>query len=229
MSMIRALDEAEKRFVLAVGGLSILCIIFYAYRALISQTFRYDFVLGNLALAWLGLAFSWLLVQQLKKRRWLSWQNLGLTALWLIFLPDTWYVLTDFLHVRPTGEVSELYDIVLMSILVVCGFVLGFASLFLVHKELSRRLSAQKSALLIALVIFLSSFAIYLGRVLRWNSWDVIANPGGLVLNVSDRIIDPLGHQRALNITGLFFVLICSIYFALWYILQPAKSRAKKR
>lgn len=227
--MIRALSEAEKRFVLAIGGLSALCIVFYAHRAVISRTFRFDFIFGNLALAWLGLIFGWLLVQQLTKTRWLSWQNLGLSILWLMFLPNTWYVLTDFLHVHPTGEVSELYDIVLISILVICGFALGFASLYLVHQEFRKRFSEQRSTLLVAGVIFVSSFSIYLGRVLRWNSWDVITNPSGVILNVSDRIIDPLGHQRAFNITGLFFVLICSVYFALWYILRSDKPRANKR
>lgn len=209
----------------AVGSLSGLCIVAYVYRVLITQSFRFGFVFENLALAWLGLVFGWLLVEGLKNRRWLSWQNIGLTVLWLIFLPNTWYVLTDFLHVFPTGEVSELYDIVLISILVINGFILGFASLFLVHRELLKRRDTIKSALFIAAAILVASFGIYLGRELRWNSWDVITNPGGLALNVSDSFIDPFGHRQALKVTGLFFILICSVYFALWSFLRPIGSR----
>jgi uncharacterized membrane protein len=222
-----ALREQEKRFVQGVGFLSGLTIVAYAYRVAISQSFRFGFVFENLALAWLGLMFGWLLVNGLKKRHWLSWQNIVLTILWLAFLPNTWYVLTDFLHISPTGEVSQLYDIVLMSLLVINGFILGFTSLFIVHKELLKRLSETISSVLVIIVIFISSFGIYLGRDLRWNSWDVITNPGGLVLNVSDRVIDPFGHPRAINITGLFFILLCSVYFALWLFLQPVNTRGK--
>ncbi len=219
------LGKTEKRYLQTVGYLSGLCVFLYAFRALISQSFRLGFIFENLALAWLGLIFGWLLVRSLQNRSWLSWQNIGLTILWLMFLPNTWYVLTDFLHVLPTGEVSELYDIVLMSILVIIGFVLGFTSLFLVHRELLKRISENRSALVVAAIILLSSFAIYLGRDLRWNSWDVITNPSGLILNVSDRVVDPFGHRQAINVTGLFFVLICSVYFSLWAFLRPYLKR----
>jgi uncharacterized membrane protein len=219
------LNEAEKRFVQAVGFLSGLCIFFYTYRVLMTQSFRFEFIFGNLALAWLGLIFGWLLVRKLKSKRWTNWESILLTVLWLMFLPNTWYVLTDFLHVLPLGEISQLYDIVLVSTLVINGFVLGFASLFLVHKEFLKRLGENKSMLVVTLIILLSSFAIYLGRDLRWNSWDVITNPSSIILNVSDRVIDPLGHPRAINVTGLFFILIASTYFAFWTVINPVKPR----
>jgi uncharacterized membrane protein len=221
------LNEVEKRFVRAAVFLSGLTVFFFSYRVLITQSFRFEFVFGNLALAWLGLFFGWLLVRNLRYKRWVSWQNILLSILWLMFLPNTWYVLTDFLHVLPLGEVSQLYDIVLISTLVFTGFILGFASLYLVHQELRKRLSENWSTIIVVLVIFVSSFAIYLGRDLRWNSWDVITNPSSVILNVSDRVIDPLGHPRAINITGLLFILIGSVYFALWTFLQPASPRRK--
>jgi uncharacterized membrane protein len=225
--MIR-LSRQEIRFVQGLALLNGVCILLFIVRVLATGTFRYFFVPGNLALAWLSLAFAWLLVNQLKVRRWLSWQNLSLSILWLIFLPNSWYVLTDFIHVKPTGEVSQLYDIVLISNLVICGFIAGFASLYLVHLQLRKRLGERVSAELVAAIILVSSFAIYLGRALRWSSWDVVTDPGGIILNVSDRILDPFGYPRALNITGLFFVTLGSIYLAIWLFLPPdrlTKSR----
>jgi uncharacterized membrane protein len=221
------LSEVEKRFVKSVGLLSALCITFFAYRVFISGTWRYSFIFSNLILAWAGLAFGWLLAGRVKNNTWISWGSLGLTVLWLAFLPNTWYVLTDFLHVIPTGEVSEIYDIVLIGTLVINGFILGFTSLYLVHRQIIKRMGENQSLLLIAIVILLSSFAIYLGRNLRWNSWDVLANPSGVILSVSDRIVDPFGHPRALNVTGLFFVLLSSIYFSIWIFFHPPKSSHK--
>jgi uncharacterized membrane protein len=221
------LNEVEKRFLKSVGLLSALCIVFFIYRLLVTDTWRFSFIFTNLALAWLGLIFGWLLVYHLRKNSWLGWRSVALTVLWLAFLPNTWYVLTDFLHVKPTGEVSEIYDIALVGILVIVGFVLGFTSLYLVHRRMLKSISEQKSIFVVASVILLSSFAIYLGRNLRWNSWDVLANPGGIIVSVSDRIIDPFGHPRAINVTGLFFVLLSCLYFSIWMFLSPHSQKDK--
>lgn len=216
--------EAAKRYVEAMGLLSMLCLVFLGFRAITTGTTRYWFIPENLALAWIGLGLGWFLCSQLKVRRWLSWQNIALTVAWLFFLPNTWYVLTDFIHVYPTGEVSELYDIVLISTLVMNGFILGFTSLYLVHRELTKRFSSERSWLMVEFVILLSSFAIYMGRVLRWSSWDLVSNTSGLIINVSDRVTDPLGNPHALNMTGLFFVLLSVSYLAFWRGLSVFKS-----
>lgn len=220
-----ALSGAQKRFVRSVGLLSALCLAFYLARVIATGTWHFLFVPENLALAWLALGISWLLVKQLKVRPWSSWQNIGLSVLWLFFLPNTWYVLTDFVHVDATGQISQLYDIVMMSTLVFVGFSLGFASLYLIHNEFLKRRSAGWSHTAVAGILLLSSFAIFLGRDLRWSTWDVVTNPGGIILNVSDQVVDPFGHPRALNVTGLFFVLLGSMYLALWLALQPRKKR----
>jgi uncharacterized membrane protein len=223
------LNEAEKRFSQSVGLLTGLCLVFLVGRLLISGSGRFWFIPGNLALAWLGLIFGWLLAKRLAEKRWKSWQTVSLGVLWLVFLPNTWYVLTDFVHVVNTGEISELYDIITMSLLVGVGFILGFASLYLVHKQLLKRFSEPKTVLLVLLVILIASFGIYLGRDLRWNTWDVVSNPSGLILNVSDRLIDPFGHPRAINVTSLFFVLISGVYFALWLFLRPVSSDSRRK
>ena len=213
-----------RRFLMALGLLSLTDIILLSLRVLLTDSNRYSFIPWNLALAWIGLFIAVVLVRNLRHQRWLGWQNLSLTALWLIFLPNAWYVLTDFIHVAPTAEISELYDIVLISLLVFIGFVLGFASLFLVHRELLRRYKPLRSYALIEAAILVASFAIYIGRDLRWNTWDVVANPGVLI-NVSNNIADPFGNPRAVNVTALFFVLISVLYLAFWIFTYPPKRR----
>jgi len=215
------------RYMISVGLLSAAAILLLAFRVLLTGTVRYWFVPENLALAWIALFLAWLLTKELKNRRWASWQNLGLTVLWLLFLPNTWYVLTDYIHIFPNGEISQLFDIVLVSLLVFTGFILGFTSLFLVHRQLLHRVGALKSYALVELSIFIASFAIYLGRDLRWNSWDVIKNPGGVLVNVSDRISDPFGSQRALNVTLLFFILISLMYLAFWIFSRPQQPAGR--
>lgn len=213
-----------KRFLMAVGLLSLAEISLFDLRVLLTGSNRYSFIPWNLGLAWISLLLAVALVRNLKYHRWLNWQNFLLSVLWLVFLPNAWYVLTDFVHVTPTAEISQLYDIALISLLVVIGFILGFGGLFLVHRELLRRFSLLKSYLFIEAAILLASFAIYIGRDLRWNTWDVISNPGVLI-NVSDKITDPFGSPRAINVTVLFFTLISLLYLAFWIFTYPGKPR----
>jgi len=210
----------------ATGLLSALCVAFYIVRVVVTGTWHFIFVPENLALAWLALAISWFLAKQLKVRAWSSWQNIGLSLLWLFFLPNTWYVLTDFVHVVPTGEISQLYDIVMMCSLVIAGFSLGFASLYMIHCEFLKRRSAAWSSWAVAAILLLSSFAIFIGRDLRWSTWDVVTNPTSVILNVSDQVVDPFGHPRGINVTGLFFVLLGTLYLAIWLVLGPPKKRS---
>jgi len=215
-----------RRFLIAAGLLSLTDIVLFDVRVLLTGTTRYSFIPWNLALAWVGLLLAAVLVRNLRRRRWLSWQNGLLSLLWLAFLPNSWYVLTDFIHVVPTAEISQLFDIVLISLLVFIGFGLGFASLFLVHRELLRRFKPLKSYALIEIVILIASFAIYVGRDLRWNTWDVISNPGALI-NVSNNIADPFGNPRAVTVTGLFFILISVLYLAFWIFTYPGKPKKR--
>lgn len=213
-----------KRFLMAAGLLSLVDIVLFNFRELLTGTARFSFIPWNLALAWISLLLAISLTRNLKKQRWLSWQNLLLSVGWLAFLPNAWYVLTDFIHVTPTAEISQIYDIVLISLLVFTAFTLGFAGLFLIHREFLRRFTPLKSFVFIEIIILIASFAIYVGRDLRWNSWDVIANPG-VIINVSNNIIDPFGSPRALNVTALFFILISSLYLAFWIFTYTGKQR----
>ena len=221
-------SEIEVRFVKSLGVLSILCLGLAAFRVISAHSFRYLFIPENLALAWASLIFAWILAGRLEQKRWKNWQNLFLTVLWLIFLPNSWYVLTDLIHVYPAGEVSQLYDIALIGCLVLCGFFLGFTSLYIVHRELIKRLSPRQALVIIEGVILLSSFAIYLGRILRWSTWDILTNPAGIILNISDRIVSPLSHRSTFTVTAIFFVTLSVMYLAFWIFVQPfSKSGAK--
>lgn len=216
--------EWQKRFSLAVGVLSVADIVLLIFRIVLTGSHRYSFIPWNLFLAWVSLVLTGILVRHITRARWLSWPNIGLSILWLAFLPNTFYVLTDFIHVTATAEISQLYDIVLVSLMVFIGFILGLANLFMVHRELLKRLSVTASYAAIEAVILICSFAIYVGRDLRWNTWDVIANPGGVLVNVSNSI-DPFGNPRAFNVTFLFFILISVLYLAFWIFTYPSKGR----
>lgn len=219
------LGAAEVRFLQALGLLSGLCLGLFGFRLLSTGVSRYWFIPENLMLAWAALITGWALVRLLRNHLWSNWQCLLLSGLWILFLPNAWYVMSDFIHLSDTGEISFLFDIALLLTLTITGFLLGLTSLRLVHKEIRGRLDKWPAWLLIELVILASSFAVYLGRDLRWNTWDLVTDPGGLVLSVTDRLINPFGYPRALNVTVIFFVTISISYIAYMLLARPVVTK----
>jgi uncharacterized membrane protein len=117
----------------------------------------------------------------------------------------------------------------MLTSFVVTGLMLGFTSLYLFHMELRKRLPLKTSNRLIALIILLSSFAIYLGRDLRWNTWDLFINPAGILFDVSDRLIAPADHPQMYLTTVSFFVLLSMFYVITWHVVRAAKVTAVQK
>lgn len=191
------------------SGVSIALLL---VRVISAGNYEYWFLSWNLLLAWLPLFFSWWLVRMLATTRWLTLGNMALTFLWLGFLPNAFYIISDLIHINETGDISILYDIVMMLSFIWNGLILGYISLYMVHRQLRLRLRRNQADVVVAVVLLLCSFAIYLGRYLRWNTWDVLVNPAGLIFDVSEPFVNPGSHPQAFTTTLMFFVLISSIY-----------------
>lgn len=199
-------------FLKPLAGLTVLCIGLYLIQAVRSGTGRDWYLLWNLFLAWVPLLFVAGWAQLIHKRNWSDWRAVLLLGLWLIFLPNSFYIVTDFIHLYDPHHTDLITAAVMYTGFAVTGLVLGLISLGMVHRELLRRVAARIAALIIGGVILLSSFAIYLGRDLRWNSWDVVFNPAGILFDVSDRFVNPGSHPQAAIVTLVFFVLISALY-----------------
>jgi uncharacterized membrane protein len=89
---------------------------------------------------------------------------------------------------------------------------------------LLKHLPPRLAHIMIASVLLLCSFAIYLGRYLRWSTWDVLVNPAGVVFDVSDRIINPVSHGQTFSTTLTFFLLLGSMYLVIWQAIRAARE-----
>lgn len=191
-----------------------------------------SFLIWNLFLAWLPLLFVTMLAGYLETKPWKSRSGLLLTALWLVFLPNSFYIISDIIHVGVSDQTTVLFDAVLLFSFSLTGVMLGVASLYAMHRLLLTRLRAKQAWGVISFVILLCSFAIYLGRYLRWNSWDIILSPFGLLFDVSERLTSPTQHEQTFGTTLLFFVVIMTVYSAAWQLIgnrnHPGHSRAHK-
>jgi uncharacterized membrane protein len=207
---------------------NLVSVALFGLRIIATQSLDYWFLFWNLFLAWVPVLLAWLLIKSLKNRVWAEPLPVALTLLWLGFLPNSFYIMTDLIHLQSTGDIGVLYDAVFMLSFIWNGAVAGFLSMYWVHREILRRRSSQFAVSVMALVIGLTSFAIYLGRSLRWNTWDVLVNPAGVLFDVSERVINPLSHVQFLTTTGTFILLIGSMYYVIWTFVAAIGGKSKR-
>lgn len=85
------------------------------------------------------------------------------------------------------------------------------------------KLNQVKTNTILVTLLFISSFGVYLGRFLRWNTWDIISNPIDLLADIADRFIHPLSHGRTWGITLLMGTLLSFIYFSVSVLMKGAR------
>lgn len=216
--------SARTRLGFALGFSSLVSLGLFFTAAISNHSMVFSYLIWNLFLAWLPLVFGVWLERTLKHKVWSSWEALLATVLWLAFLPNSFYMISDFIHIQEVQRVDLLYDVVMFSAFILNGAMLGFLSLYSVHKLLLQRLHWRVSAIITASIILVCSFAIYLGRDLRWNSWDILVNPGGILFDVSDRLLHPTAYPQAFSTTLSFFALLGSLYVVAWQIARSLRN-----
>lgn len=208
--------SSRGEYIVALGITSLVSTGLFAYSAWHDQNFEATYLPWNLLLAWLPLVFALRLMSVLRRKRWSSWEALATSVLWIVFLPNSFYLISDFIHLQEVARADILYDSLMFTSFITTGVMLGFSSLYLVHLQLRRRFAGWEAELWVGLTLLLCSAAIYLGRDLRWNTWDILINPGGLLFDVSERVVHPSAYPQMLLIISGFFVLLASMYNLLW-------------
>ncbi len=170
---------------------------------------RFGFLLWNAFLAWVPLFFLEYLLrrQQLKL---VHWAILGLA---ILFFPNAPYLITDLIHIRQQEGIPIWYDALMLFAFAYLGLVLSMRALQQIHVLLQRSVYHQLTNYVLATILLLSGLGIYLGRVLRWNSWDMLARPHGPVMDTAALFLQPYHYREAWLMIVLFGTLLGCIYW----------------
>jgi len=138
--------------------------------------------------------------------------------LWLILFPNAPYLITDIIHLGVSHLVPLWIDSVLLFCSAYIGVFLGLYSLSHIEQIFLLRIGKIKTNIVILVAIFLSSFGIYIGRFLRWNSWDLFVSPKNFFSDILNIFSNPLGHGDAYFTTLIFFIFITTSYYLWKYV-----------
>ena len=207
------MEATTKRNIVFLTLLS-WCAFLLAVRFHRTGSLAFAFMVWNLFLAMIPL-FAADALRRAHERRALMLTQLGWFMLWLLFLPNAPYILTDFVHLRTRDSVPLWYDIALLLSCAGTGLLLAYSSLVEVQAVIRERFSAVASWFVAVTALVLSGFGIYLGRFLRLNSWDVLANPMDLLAQIAVRAANPLAYPRTIFVTVIYGMILTLGYVAL--------------
>jgi uncharacterized membrane protein len=189
---------------------------------IVLESWHFIFLVWNLFLAWIPLLFiKW--VWEMEKRQPAPFGILMIyLSVWLLFFPNAPYIITDLKHLRSVPENMIWYDTLMIFTFSLAGFLTGLYSIRIVHRIIAHRWNDRLAWLAITASMVLSGFGIFLGRFGRWNSWDIITQPGALARGIYHSMKDPLAIKHTITFS---FVLML-LYFA-FHIFAELKQHER--
>ncbi|PWN58213.1 DUF1361 domain-containing protein [Chryseobacterium viscerum] len=209
--MRKFLESSRFKINMLLILMTIFCFSLSAFRYYISDTKVFLFLNWNLFLAWIPLLLSsFILAFNIKSKISLIF----IIIVWILFFPNSPYILTDLFHLKARNTIPIWYDLIVILSYAWTGLICGFISLNDVEQRLSYYYGKRNFINgLIVFFLFMSSFGVYLGRFLRWNSWDVLNNPFGLFSDIVVRFIYPLEYTKTWGVTLLMGIMLNFMYF----------------
>jgi len=203
----------------------VISMILLGVRFLFSSDDFYLFLPYNLFLAIIPFMLSWLigLYAQKKKKSWLLLVSAGLV--WLVFFPNAPYIVTDFIHLKARGGIPMLFDALLILSFASAGLLSGYYSLYAMQKLVMHQWGKLTGWIFTIGTLALTSFGVYLGRFLRWNSWDLFLDPIRITHDFIARIASPSLHTRFWMVSGLFLGFLIVSYATLFSFIQQERRK----
>lgn len=201
-------------FVLLAGA-TLMAVVLVRLRIAGTESLQYVFLVWNLFLAWIPFIVAYFMYTLPLSRRALLVAMPISAFLWLIFFPNAPYILTDFQHLSvPTQGFPVWYDVLLLIWASFTGLFLGMVSLFLMQEIVRREFGRWVGWGFVLVVAVLTSIGVYMGRFLRWNSWDLIGHFGDMAQFTLYYLLHPT--PRSLVFAALFIPFFLFVYLLLY-------------
>ncbi|MCB0466457.1 MAG: DUF1361 domain-containing protein [Aequorivita sp.] len=191
-------------------SLTVLSIFLLSIRLKVTHSFFYLFLVWNLFLAMIPFFISTYLktIKRIKKPK-----LYFLLSVWLLFLPNAPYLMTDFIHLRLSPMEWLGFDSLMITVFAVTGLAFYVVSIKEMKQMLFENITQKLVSKSLSILPFAVGFGMYLGRVLRWNSWDILHNPFVLFKNIFEIIASPIDNIEAWAFTILFGLFLKLAYW----------------
>lgn len=210
-----------------ISLLVVWCVAMLGVRMWYSHSSLNGFLLWNLTLAVVPFVAA-ATIRAMPSSKILLVPKLVLLATWLAFLPNAPYLVTDLMHLGPAAPVPFWFDVALYGSYAATGVLLGYSAVADVESWLSGVIGRGGAATVALGALLLCGFGIYLGRFLRWNSWDVLSSPHRLASQAAHQLAHPLSHPSAWEVSAVYGVGLALGYIALRSLAPALRADARR-
>ncbi len=201
MKTIKTFIESEFKIVSILFTLSAFSIVLLMFRIKLTQSYYFLFLVWNLFLAGIPYVISSYLTTIKKPNR---LYLLGVSFVWLLFLPNAPYIITDLFHLQYSSQHLIWLDTLVIVAFTITGMLLFFKSVFSMETVFKTNFNNRIVNYCKPILFILVGFGVYLGRFLRFNSWEIINKPLSIFETILDIITNPNLHQKAWQFTFVF-------------------------
>ncbi|MCF0075112.1 DUF1361 domain-containing protein [Dyadobacter sp. CY261] len=204
--------------------LSLLAVFFHLIRILFNSPV--DFSLDwNLFLSWIPLIIAFF-ADNLTKRFGHIPVLLGILSIaWLAFFPNAPYMITDLAHLTVDYQRDlTWHDTIMLFSYAEVSLFNGLVSLYWIHRSWRRIFERKTANAMLLISLPLAGFGVYLGRVRRMNSWDILHDPHAIIDNLLESLLDRTAWVLAMEIGMLLGIL----YLVLWGVIRFRIRHSKK-
>lgn len=204
-----------------------------------------SYLIWNLFLAWIPIFFAMWYYRLQKNKKDILKKILSILVFlfWLFFYPNSIYMITDYIHLSKLtfyhviksgvynperkviyslkGAVWSEFFFISMAAFLACA--LGVFSLYVVHKHIKEKYGLGVGLIFVLIANCLCGYGLYIGRFIRFNSWDVLVEPKKLL----DFFINNI-NKDTLVFSICFSILSLFIYFCFSIFVYIGRNEGKK-
>ncbi|MFL5772924.1 MAG: DUF1361 domain-containing protein [Flavisolibacter sp.] len=207
MKILSGASGAEEMLILCFS----FCIGMLAFRMIYTGNVLFGFLAWNLFLAFVPYFFSSWIEKNIHKPKLIL---LAAVLSWLVFIPNTFYILTDLFHLDRNNEMPLWYDLALILSFAWNGLFLGILSVRQMERVFEKYFRKKSGILFILPVMTLNGLGVFVGRYLRFNSWDIFADPFQLMREMLYLFIHPIRNRFDWSMIVCYTVLLSVMYFS---------------
>ncbi len=205
VQVVRAAIQERVSLLKRLGFLSLIGIGLLAMRVVMPVDRSFLFLLWNFFLATVPLLISMCL--RVYSRRSGFLQILPWLLLWLVFFPNAPYMLTDYRHLQGSYGFGFIIDFLNIFYFAIIAFIVSVISLSDIRSILVNFMG-KWSMLALTMLVILSGFGVFIGRDMRYNSWDLFSKPGEVMLNSFHGFFNFHSNYWTVMASGIICILL---------------------
>ena len=174
----------------------------------------FAFLVWNLFLAFVPYFLSYTLTQ---RPAWIEskWKFASIFIAWLLFVPNSFYMITDLFHLYDSYSVPRWYDLLLIFCFAWNALLMGILSVRHMEKIVQAMWLYRFDWFFVYPVMLLNALGVYIGRYLRFNSWDIVSNPFWLIADMVHLLLHPVQYKSGWGMIICFSFFLSILYMTL--------------